>query len=447
MTETISPKSSRIREAVAAIADGRSSAREQIGLARAALETHARLNPIAHVDWSRAEAIAAELDARRDRGEPLGRLHGIPISIKDLYVVEGMPTRAGTRAALPALGAAEAVAVARLRAAGAIPFAKTNMHEIALGATGENLWTGDVCNPFDPTRQAGGSSSGAAVCVAVGAGYAGLGSDTGGSVRIPAAFCGVTGFKPSFGAIPLEGALYLSWTCDHAGPIARCVDDCALLYEVMSGRRASHGQVVNEPTIGVPVDWLDGRLEPTVREAFEGILARLERAGAQVREIALPVLKEASNNYTTLVRAEAAWVHRDALAAGDEGFSALVRPPLEAGLAVGAAQYIDALKFRDRLRRELGQALAKVDALMTPTTAILPPPRGRLDTRVEGGEISVREAVLGQTLPFSYAGLPTLSLPAAMIDGLPLGMQVVGAADADARLLALGRWLEGHFAK
>src|SRR5690606_16378152 len=138
----------------------------------------------------------------------------LPVSIKDLFNVRGMPTRAGTRAPLPELSSTEATLVTRLRDAGAVIFAKTNMHEIALGATGENRWTGDVSNPFDPSRQSGGSSSGAGVAVATGIGLAGIGSDTGGSVRIPAAFCGVTGFKPSFGAIPLDGGLHLSWTCD-----------------------------------------------------------------------------------------------------------------------------------------------------------------------------------------------------------------------------------------
>ena len=155
---------------------------------------------------------------------------------------------------LPDFGG-EAVAVTRLRDAGALPFAKTNLHEIALGATGENPHTGDVKNPFDPSRQAGGSSSGAAVATAVGIGFAGLGSDTGGSVRIPAAFCGVVGFKPTYGAIPLGGALHLSWTCDHAGPLARSVDDAALLYEAMSGRRTEHGTVARRPRFAVPAAW------------------------------------------------------------------------------------------------------------------------------------------------------------------------------------------------
>ncbi|NDA56694.1 MAG: amidase, partial [Betaproteobacteria bacterium] len=181
----------------------------------------------------------------------------------------------------------EAQAVQRLRAAGALILAKTNMHEIALGATGENIWTGDVLNPYDPAHQAGGSSSGAAVATAVGIGFAGLGSDTGGSVRIPAAFCGLAGFKPSFGLIPLAGALHLSWTCDHAGPLALDSADCALLYEVMAQRSAAHGTVGRAPRLGIPVDWLAPRLADEVAQAFEQQLASLRSKGAEIRDLKL----------------------------------------------------------------------------------------------------------------------------------------------------------------
>ena len=220
---------------------------------------HVDLNPIAWLDADRVRErirlLNASASGDRSPGPstPLSgrRLAGVFVSVKDLFAVPGAPLAAGTRAALPDVGA-ESTVVRRLVEAGAIVFAKTQMHEIALGATGENTWTGDVCNPYDPTRQAGGSSSGAAVAVACGIGAAGIGSDTGGSVRIPAAFCGIVGFKPTFGAIPLGGALPLSWTCDHAGPLARTVADATLLYEVLSARSAAHGTVARRPRFAVP---------------------------------------------------------------------------------------------------------------------------------------------------------------------------------------------------
>ncbi|HYF58786.1 MAG TPA: amidase [Burkholderiaceae bacterium] len=431
-----------IRETVAALRDGRERSRALLEASREAADRHRDLNAIAHVDWDAALRTADALDAAARAGRPLGPLHGVPLTIKDLYAVEGMPMAAGTRARLPAVGT-EAVAVTRLKEAGALAFAKTNMHEIALGATGENPWTGDVKNPHDPARQAGGSSSGAGVATAVGIGFAGLGSDTGGSVRIPAAFSGVVGFKPSFGAIPLRGALHLSWTCDHAGPLARSVDDAALLYEAMSGRLTDHGAAARRPRLAVPAAWLRGRLSASMRAWFEALLARL-RAEADVAEVVVPELPGALPNYTALARAEGAWVHREALAAGGEGFSEGVLAPLRDGERQATRVYLDAMHQREALRAELDAVLRDHDALVLPTTAVSAPLRGQTEVEVEGGRLSVREAVLGQTLAFSYVGLPTLALPSGTVDGLPGSIQLVGRFDGDAALLALGRWTEAR---
>ena len=408
------------------------------------------LNPLAHADWEGALAAARERGAQARAGGRLGPLHGIPVSVKDLFNVDGMPTRAGTRAPLAELPAGEAVLVTRLREAGAVVFAKSNMHEIALGATGENLWTGDVRNPFDPARQSGGSSSGAGVCMATGIGLGAIGSDTGGSVRIPAAFCGVVGFKPSYGTIPLAGALNLSWTCDHAGPLARSVDDCARLFEVMARCSTAHGSVPRRPRLAVPSAWLQGRLQAAVREHFERACAALRAAGAEIVSVATPLLGCATDCYSVIVRAEAAWVHRRALDAGGEGFSELVLPPLRAGLELSARDYLDAMQQRERIRAELAAILAGCDAMLMPASGALPPERGQAEVDVEGGRVAVREAVLGQNLPFSMCGLPALSLPAGLVAGaygagtppLPAGLQLVSGFGADASVLALGRWVE-----
>ncbi len=431
-----------IARTVASIARQAQHAQALVEAARERAQRHADLNAIAWVDWPAALEAARRLDDEARRGRLRGPLHGVPVSIKDLYAVRGMPMHAGTRAPLPDLGTDEATLVARLRDAGAIVFAKTNMHEIALGCTGENEWTGDVCNPFDPARQAGGSSSGSGVAVASGIGLASIGSDTGGSVRIPAAFCSVTGFKPTYGAIPLDGALPLSWTCDHAGPLARSVADCALLFETMARRRVSHGRVARRPRLRVPTTWLRGRLQPQVRERFERAIAGLASHGAQIEDAAAVRLDDAWRCYTPIVRAEAAWVHRAALDAGGDGFSSLVLPALEAARRMTALEYVDALQTRIAVSRALDAALADCDAWILPTSAVLPPLRGQNDVQVEGGLTTVREAVLGQTLPFSLCGLPTLSIPLGLVEGLPVALQVVARRDADAALLALGGWVE-----
>jgi aspartyl-tRNA(Asn)/glutamyl-tRNA(Gln) amidotransferase subunit A len=260
-------------------------------------------------------------------------------------------------------------------------------------------------------------------------------------VRIPAAFCGVVGFKPSFGAIPLAGALHLSWTCDHAGPLARSVDDAAVLFEAMSGRRTAHGAVARRPRLAVPATWLRGRLHPATRAWFDALVARL-RVAADVVEVVVPELAETIRHYTAIVRAEAAYVHRDALAAGGEGFSDAVLAPMRDGECQHAQTYVAALMQRGRLCAQLDALLRDVDALVLPTTAVPPPLRGQTEVEVEGGTLTVREAVLGQTLAFSYAGLPSLALPWGSTTGLPASLQLVGARDRDASLLALGRWFE-----
>lgn len=438
---------STVATLAAAIAEGRDSCVAALARTRESAERNAVLNAIAWVDWPAAEAAAARIDADIAAGRQAGALAGVPISIKDLFQVDGMPMRAGTRARLPVIGPREASLVTRLRQAGALVFAKANMHEIALGATGENEWTGDVLNPFDHARQSGGSSSGAGAGVAVGIGAASIGSDTGGSVRIPASFCGITGFKPSFGAIPLDGALHLAFSFDHAGPLAPTVDDCAVLYEVMSGRSAAAPAVPRAPRLGVPREWLAGRLSADVREAFERTLALLRGEGVELVDLPLPLLGQTWNCYTPIVRAEAAWVHREAIAAGGEGFSEGVLAPMRVGAALMATDYIEAQRQRERIRAELDAGLAGVDALVLPTSAVVPPLRGQVDIEVESGRTTVREAVLGQTAPFSTFGLPALSIPWVRIGGLPVGMQVVGMRSADAELLAVGRWIEDWLAR
>jgi aspartyl-tRNA(Asn)/glutamyl-tRNA(Gln) amidotransferase subunit A len=424
--------------------DGRRQLRDELALIEARARQHADLNALAWVDWKRtaqlADAAQAEVKSLGPQAFAARPLQGVFVSVKDLFNLDGAITRAGTRAALPDL-AGEAAVVDRLREAGAIVFAKTNMHEIALGATGENPWTGDVKNPYDPARQAGGSSSGSGVAVACGIGAASIGSDTGGSVRIPAAFCGVVGFKPTYGAIPLDGALALSWTCDHAGPLARSVDDAAAVFEALAHRSTRHGTVGRRPRLGVPRRWLQGRLAPGVRESFERLLADLSD-GADMVDADVETLPLAWRHYTPIVRAEGAWIHRAALAAGGEGFSELVLGPLRAGSTLPASEYLEAMQARRRFSDDLDRHLGAIDAMVLPSTAIGTPLRGQQEAAVEGGTMSVREAVLGQTLPFSFAGVPALSLPIGMLEGMPIGLQVVGRRDGDAALLAIGRWLE-----
>lgn len=442
-----------LRQQVQQLLDGqRSLAGEVVLLEQRAAEV-AALNPLAWVDWerarqeSRALQAAVEADPAAQASRPL---LGCWISVKDLFQLQGAPMRAGTTAALPLMPDEDSAVVRRLKAAGALVFAKVNMHEIALGATGENSWTGDVCNPHDPARQSGGSSSGSGVAVAVGLGSASIGSDTGGSIRIPSAFCGVVGFKPTFGSVSLDGALPLSWTCDHAGPLARSVADAALLHQVLSGNRLAHGRVARRPRLGIPRRWLEKRLDEATHAHFERLLARLS-AVAELVDAEPEGMDRPWTHYTPIVRAEAAAVHRAALDQGGEGFSAAVLSPLQAGLALPAVDYLASMRARLGFCRDLDAVLRGVDAMILPTSAVVTPLRGQQEAATRHGRLAVREAVLGQTLPFSFAGVPAISLPAGTVEvehegrrtPMPFGLQVAAQHGADASLLALAAWLEG----
>jgi aspartyl-tRNA(Asn)/glutamyl-tRNA(Gln) amidotransferase subunit A len=399
------------------------------------------LNALAEINSERALSIAQERDRELAGGISRGLLHGIPITVKDLFEVPGFATKAGTRASLPSLQ--HSTAVCRLEAAGAIVIAKTNMHEVGLGLTGENMWTGDVCNPHDPSRQAGGSSSGSAVAVAVGIGLASLGTDTGGSIRVPAAQCGVVGFKPTHGLVPLNGALPLAPTCDHAGPIATCVADARLLTSILGGHELRF-QEVSRPRLGIPETYLAGRLTRSMRLCFESLIDQLTAAGAKVTTVKVPDLELSVQAYTPLVRAEAAYVHRAAIFDERASFSEAVSEALVAGLDLSASDCLKARALRARVVEGLRQAFSDsaVDGLLLPTTPSKPLRRGETDVPLEGRSLPYREAQLALTAPFSLAGVPAAALPCGRIDGLPVGCQVVTPWHQDAQALNVAAWAE-----
>lgn len=432
-----------IETAKAALAHKTTSATNLVQEAIQQIHISADCNMFAHLDSERALAAAAKADSSQTGGA----LHGIPITVKDLYNVAGMPTKAGTNATLPLEfqnPQHSAEAVARLEAAGAIVLGKTNMHEIALGITGENLATGDVKNPLEPMRQAGGSSSGSAAAVAAGVGLGSLGSDTGGSVRIPASFCGIVGFKPSLGLVPLTGALHLSMTCDHAGTLTRTVQDAHTMLEVLAHRNFPLRQLehLRGVRFGVLRSWLEGRLSDSVRSSFEALLLRLYDAGAEVVDVAPENFELANTCYAPLVRAEAAFVHREALLKNPEGFSSMVRPALEDGAQISTTRYLQARAERRLVRSGLEQTFKSVDALILPAAPMAAPLRGTQEVQLESGMRSHRNAFIELTVPFSLVGVPTLALPFAKESGMPVGMQIVCAKGEDAQALTLGWWLE-----
>jgi aspartyl-tRNA(Asn)/glutamyl-tRNA(Gln) amidotransferase subunit A len=405
------------------------------------------------VDREGARRAAAAADEAWRAGSA-GPLCGVPISVKDIIDVEGLPTSCGNPAARPP-AAADATAVRLLRAAGAVILGKTHLHEYALGITGENPRLGTPRNPHDPSRLPGGSSSGSGVSVAAGMALASIGTDTGGSVRVPSALCGVVGFKPSFGRVSRRGVFPLSWSMDHVGVLARTVADARLLFSVLDREDPDDDRTLGLPRGGeTPVprnSWRVAVLEQLhdaasaeVRTVVEHATARLAELGvASFERVPLTSFDLLQATYRTMVIAEAAAVHREALRSGTVSFGLDVGGMLAEGAALSAADYVLARQQRRAFAAACDRLLGRFDALVTPTTLLPAPERGAAEVDIDGREVPVRTALLACTSPFSMVGLPALSLCCGgSRDGLPVGLQLVGRRHRDASLLELGAEVE-----
>jgi aspartyl-tRNA(Asn)/glutamyl-tRNA(Gln) amidotransferase subunit A len=398
-----------------------------------------------------AYEAAGSADDRARRGHGLGPLDGRLVSIKDLFDVAGEPTTAGSvllRDAAPA--ARDAVVVRRLRAAGAVVVGKTNMSEFAFSGVGLNPHYGTPGNAHDGTRIPGGSSSGAALSVALGLVEIAIGSDTGGSVRIPAAFNGLVGFKPTQARITRDGAFPLSYTLDTLGPLCRSVADAAATDSVLAG--IEHALLpqrsVNGLRLGVPRGLLFSQADAEVLAAVDQALARLAAAGARVSDeslddwLAQPFLLQERG---TLVAAEAVHVHRAWIDARADAYDPIVLARIRRGMTIDAATYVGILQARAALMGTLDQRLAEFDALLLPTVPVLPPPIEQLQS--EEGFLRHNALVLRNPSVFNFFDLPALSLPLHAHGPLPIGLMVVGQRGRDRELLAIGAAIEavmGH---
>jgi Asp-tRNA(Asn)/Glu-tRNA(Gln) amidotransferase A subunit family amidase len=374
-----------------------------------------------------------ELDEARRRIEEQADLHafisiseedgvGTVVAVKDLVDVAGMVTTAGG-IILPKVPAErDAPVVARVRREGCLIVGKTNLHEFAFGVTSTNPHYGAVRNPHDPARVAGGSSGGSAVAVAAGMCDWAIGSDTGGSIRVPASLCGVVGFKPALGSIDIAGVIPLAWSLDTLGPMAADVGAVARAFSTMSGEAVSTDSL-DRPRIAVPRAWIGGLDEPT------------ERAWSLVSsgwpEIDFVERDRLFRSGLTILLVEAATYHRSWVAEYPEKYGADVLTHLKRGLGVPGVDYVEAMRERSLLVTEAEGALDGIDALLLPATAIVAP-------RIEAGD-EVREPLTRFTRPFNTTGQPVVTLPAP-VTGLPVGMQVVGRTNA--QTLRAAMWLE-----
>jgi aspartyl-tRNA(Asn)/glutamyl-tRNA(Gln) amidotransferase subunit A len=421
---------------------GELSALEAVDGCLARIEELARLNAFTQVFAEEARARARELDSRSERGP----LHGVPVAVKDLMAIAGHPTTCGTelhRHAPPAAVSADAVAA--LEAAGAVVVGATNLHEWANGPTSSNPHFGPVRNPWDEERVPGGSSGGSAVAVATGMAWVALGTDTAGSVRIPAACTGTAALKPGSGRVPMGGVFPLSWSLDTVGPHAARVADLELPYRVLAGERRPLPTVgLAGLRLGVEQTWYlqRGRIDPPVLELFERVLGELERAGAQLVEVAIPELEGAETAEHAILLAEASAVHdgdrrADRVEYGDE-----VRGYFEAGDRVLAIDYIRALRSREVLYDGFVRAFGDIDFAVSPTLPMLPPLIGETAHEWPDGSVGSVGELWRHTFPSNLADLPSLSQPCGFAEGLPVGLQLIGPRDSELGLLALGTAIE-----
>ncbi len=418
----------------------------------------ARLNPRLNAyltvtaDQARAQARQAEKELRKGRRGPL---QGIPIALKDNIWTRGVRTTAGSKILSDFIPERDATIVHRLRRAGAIVLGKTNLHEFAYGVTTNNPHFGPTRNPWDTERIPGGSSGGSAAAIAAGLCVASVGSDTGGSVRIPAALCGVVGLKPTFGRVSCYGVVPLSPSLDHVGPLTRTVADAAIMLGVITGRDPMDPATIAAPAardlrrwrgrisrlrLGWPREYFWEKLDAEVRRGAEAAARWFEREGARIEEVSLPHLAESIESATHIALAEARHFHQSAgyFPARSADYGEDVRKRLEMGASVRAVDYLRAFDVRELVQADFNRAFAEVDAILAPTVPVAASRIGEERFTIGTEEESVRSALVRLNRPANLTGLPAISVPCGFTRaGLPVGLQLIGQAGEEAHLLRI----------
>lgn len=429
-----------------------------VALVRGALdaaERHAALNAFITMHPERALAEAALRDQELARGEDRGPLHGIPIAHKDLFLTQGVRTTAGSRI-IDFVPDADGAVVERLAAAGAVSIGKTNMHELAYGITSTNPHFGAVRNPHAPDHIPGGSSGGSGAAVAAGIVPLATGSDTGGSIRIPASYCGVAGLKPTYGRVSRHGSLPLGFSLDHMGPIGLTVSDVALALQAMAGFDPRDDSSSRRPVdpyeprdhsfagirVGLPENYYLENLDVEVGLAVRKAVQSAAALGAQVVDVQVPDIVALNTVGRVLLLVEApaalsAHLHRR------EDFGADVLALLDQGRQVSGVDYLNAQRLRRVLLGEFRRLFDRIDCLFVPTTPIPAPRIGQTTVSINGVEEDTRLASTRFVRAVNVLGFPALSLPCGFTAaGLPIGLQIIGPPFSEARLLAIGAALE-----
>jgi aspartyl-tRNA(Asn)/glutamyl-tRNA(Gln) amidotransferase subunit A len=407
-------------------------------------------------------AVEAARGAEREilDGEYRGPLHGIPLSIKDLFATKGVRTTAGSRVLENWIPDHDATAVERWVEAGAIILGKTNTHEFAYGVTTDNPFFGPTRNPWDPEKVPGGSSGGSGAAVAASLCTASLGSDTGGSIRIPSAVCGVVGIKPTYGRVSRNGAIPLAWSIDHVGPLAKSVEDAAILLQALAGPDPRDMASAGEPVpdyrqeltgevrglrVGLPEQYFFEHVDPEILAAVRAAIRLLEGLGAEMISVSLSHLDLCSAMEAHITLAEATSYHERHMRTRVEDYGEGVRIDLEAGRYLLATDYVKSQRARTLLKQVFAEAFEKVDVIVSPTLPAFPPVIG--EVYVQSGDIRehVVDAFLRFNIPYNLTGLPAISVPCGFgSNGLPIGLQIAGRAFDEQTVLRLAHAYEAR---
>ena len=411
------------------------------------------LNSLIRLDAEAALEAAAGLDKLRKAGRLLGPLHGVPLAHKDMYYRAGKPCTAGSKIRADFVPNYTSTAIARLEAAGAISLATLNMAEFAQNPTGHNAHFGDCHNPWNTAYCPGGSSSGSGAAVAARLTFAALGSDTGGSIRLPAAMCGVSGIKGTQTRVSRYGAMPLSFSADNVGPLARTARDCARLMHIIAGHDPKDSTSSREPVpdyeaaldgnvkglrIGVPTSYFLDSADAEIAVALDKALATLKASGAVIVDVALPHMDAVATYGSVLSRAEAGAIHGQWMRERPGDYAVHLSARIYGGLAVPASYYVEALARRGPLLKAFAaEVFGKVDVLVAPALRKAVPTLAETD--IDGGvpgAIDAFNAVSINTRPFNYLGLPSMSVPCGFDrNGLPIGMMIQGRPFAEARVM------------
>jgi aspartyl-tRNA(Asn)/glutamyl-tRNA(Gln) amidotransferase subunit A len=433
-----------IREAGGAIRARKISSEE---LTKQCLDQIAKLNPVLNafitVTGDSALARAQELDRELAQGIHRGPLHGIPIAHKDLMWTKGVRTTSGSKIFADFVPDRDAPVVEKLAEAGAVLVGKAGLHELAYGITSDNPHFGSIRNPRNPEHSPGGSSGGSAVAVATGMAFVATGTDTGGSIRVPASFCGVAGLKPTYGLIDRRDVQPLGLSLDHVGPLARTVDDVRVALDAMSdGARLKPAPAsLRQIRVGLPENFYFDTVEPEVRVAVQKAGLRMEELGARVIPLQVPDVAALNQAGLVILLSEAAAVHQTHLhRRGDLGSDVLAL--LDQGSLIPAADYVNAQRVRKLLLNEFHALFRGIDCLITPTTPITAPRIGQTEITLDGAVHDTRMLTTRFVRGFNVLGFPALSIPCgASSEGLPIGLQMVARPHEENLLLMLGEAL------